>query len=115
MTTACVGGVTAGLRLRWAGGRETADWRVADWLVPLEVTRGAALAWVAAVGGKVAAASRDRLVAVKLGRERDGGDEGQKTTEKDQKITERDTKDPKTTSITSTTLATSATSTTASV
>lgn len=86
-----------------------------DWLVPLEVTRGAALAWVAAVGGKVAAASRDRLVAVKLGRERDGGDEGQKTTEKDQKITERDTKDPKTTSITSTTLATSATSTTASV
>ena len=86
-----------------------------DWLVPLEVTRGAALAWVAAVGGKVAAASRDRLVAVKLGRERDGGDEGQKTTEKDQKITERDTKDPKTTSITSTTLATSATSTTANV
>ena len=55
--------------------------------MPLEVTRGAALAWVAAVGGKVAAASRDRLVAVKLGRERDGGDEGQKTTEKDQKIT----------------------------
>ena len=88
---------------------------MADWLVPLEVTRGAALAWVAAVGGKVAAASRDRLVAVKLGRERDGGDEGQKTTEKDQKITERDTKDPKTTSITSATLATSATSTTASV
>lgn len=88
---------------------------MADWLVPLEVTRGAALAWVAAVGGKVAAASRDRLVVVKLGRERDGGDEGQKTTEKDQKITERDTKDPKTTSITSTTLATSATSTTASV
>ena len=88
---------------------------MADWLVPLEVTRGAALAWVAAVGGKVAAASRDRLVAVTLGRERDGGDEGQKTTEKDQKITERDTKDPKTTSITSTTLATSATSTTASV
>ena len=88
---------------------------MADWLVPREVTRGAALAWVAAVGGKVAAASRDRLVAVKLGRERDGGDEGQKTTEKDQKITERDTKDPKTTSITSTTLATSATSTTASV
>ena len=42
--------------------------------MPLEVTRGAALAWVAAVGGKVAAASRDRLVAVKLGRERDGGD-----------------------------------------
>lgn len=86
-----------------------------DWLVPLEVTRGAALAWVAAVGGKVAAASRDRLVAVKLGRERDGGGEGQKTTEKDQKITERDTKDPKTTSTTSTTLAISATSTTASV
>ncbi|KAK8815545.1 hypothetical protein WA538_004675, partial [Blastocystis sp. DL] len=63
----------------------------------------------------------------------DGGGEGQKTTEKDQKITERDTKDPKTTdqatlaisatsatsaisatSATSTTLATSATSTTAS-
>ena len=107
---------------------------MADWLVPLEVTRGAALAWVAAVGGKVAAASRDRLVAVKLGRERDGGDEGQKTTEKDPKITERDTKDPKTTdqatlatlaisatsailatSTTSTTLATSTTSTTASV
>ena len=88
---------------------------MADWLVPRVVTRGAALAWVAAVGGKVAAASRDRLVAVKLGRERDGGDEGQKTTEKDQKITERDTKDPKTTSITSTTLATSTTSTTANV
>ena len=95
---------------------------MADWLVPLEVTRGAALAWVAAVGGKVAAASRDRLVAVKLGRERDGGGEGQKTTEKDQKITERDTKDPKTTdqatlatlaiSATLATLATSATSTT---
>ena len=101
---------------------------MADWLVPLEVTRGAALAWVAAVGGKVAAASRDRLVAVKLGRERDGGGEGQKTTEKDQKITERDTKDPKTTdqatlaisatsatSATSITSATSATSTTANV
>lgn len=86
---------------------------MADWLVPLEVTRGAALAWVAAVGGKVAAASRDRLVAVKLGRERDGGGEGQKTTEKDQKITERDTKDPKTTD--QATLAISATSATSAI
>lgn len=79
---------------------------MADWLVPLEVTRGAALAWVAAVGGNVAAASRDRLVAVKLGRERDGGDggdagdEGDKMVEKEEEVAEKDTMGEKTTKTT---------------
>lgn len=41
---------------------------MADWLVPVEVTRGAAMTWVAGVGGRVVAASKDGMVGVRLGK-----------------------------------------------
>ena len=50
-----------------------------DWLVPGEVARAAAaVSWVAAMAGRVAAASRDKLMCVRLcvGGDDDDDDDG---------------------------------------